>query len=68
MIDVRCPCGGEFVQVETDNSLTLTCLACAGDTSEARKHLRLEDQQRFTGALRRSTGLVRKGSLKDGEQ
>ena len=43
MIDVACPqCGGEFLQVETENTLDLICLSCATDPPEARKHRRIE--------------------------
>lgn len=45
MITLPCPqCGGEFMQVETDHSLDLICLACASDRPEARRHARIEHE------------------------
>ena len=43
MISLPCPrCDGEFMQVETENTLDLICLGCRTDTSESRRHLRVE--------------------------
>lgn len=43
MLDVTCPyCGGEFMQVETENTLDLICLGCRVDSPEARRHARIE--------------------------
>lgn len=57
MISLPCPqCGGEFMQVETENSLDLICLACRPAPV---RHLTIEDQTIFGDALRRSTKIVR---------
>lgn len=43
MITMPCPkCGGEFMQVETENTLDLICLGCATDSPEARRNPRIE--------------------------
>lgn len=43
MITAKCPqCGGEFMQIETENTLDLICLGCRTDPPEARQHARIE--------------------------